>query len=126
MGCNYYAKIKLTDELETQLIEAVKNHDFEKIKMLMPTNIHIGKSSIGWQFLFNHNNWKYFDENIESLRYFLLNSEIKDEYDEVMPSEKFLAMVELQKRFKPNLKYNGEKTGEMLFGLNFSTSTDFS
>lgn len=59
MGVNYYLKKLPSKERKEELIEAVKKDDVNTIRNLtnnMYNNlIHLGKSSIGWQFNFNPN-----------------------------------------------------------------------
>lgn len=59
MGTNYYLKKLPSKERKEELIEAVKKDDVSTIRNLtdnMYNNlIHLGKSSIGWQFDFNPN-----------------------------------------------------------------------
>lgn len=47
--------------------------------------IHIGKASAGWQFCFDHNDWKYYDKTKKSIRTFIINElleggQLVDEY----------------------------------------------
>lgn len=39
--------------------------------------IHIGKSSKGWQFLFDHNNWEYYEGTKASINAFLQDEILK-------------------------------------------------
>jgi len=64
--------------------------------------IHIGKSSVGWQFLFNHNNWKYYQPTQESINDFLQREILAggafiDEYGEKVSLKDFWDMVESEK-----------------------------
>ena len=60
--------------------------------------IHIGKSSAGWLFLFHANKlWSNYDEVKEWLKQHTVNNKeyvILDEYDEEVPFEEFINMVE--------------------------------
>lgn len=148
MGTNYYTIPKLSDAQKEQVIEDVRNDRFTEALDKLPTPIHIGKSSAGWQFIFNHNDWKHFDKTLESLQNFIAQSEIEDEYGSPITSEEFWSMVQSKAHLLDNKEYyeNWEKynkdfiTGEPLpkpaytpkdywqethFGLFFSTSTDF-
>ena len=120
MGCNYYAIPKATDSLKLEIIEKVVKNNFKAAKNLMPCEIHIGKSSAGWQFLFNHNNWEYFERNKSSLYKFLKKSDIIDEYGRIISYEDFITII----RNKQNEKFNDFETE--YFGFNFCTSTEFS
>ena len=69
MGTNYYAVRKLTDN---------KVSNLRKI-LTKPERIHVGKSSGGWEFIFNHNNWEHYKTKNQLIN-FLKNSQIRDEY----------------------------------------------
>jgi hypothetical protein len=125
MGCNYYAIPKATEKLKNEIILAVNLEDFTTVKRLIPIEVHIGKSSGGWQFCFNHNNWQYFEKSKESLVAFLLACDIFDEYDRPVSNEEFWNLVENKKGGQAHLTWNGSECGTMQFGLNFSNSTDF-
>lgn len=70
------------------------------------TPIHIGKSSIGWLFLFQAQNETWYDPPVvwntwpqvrDWLRKYTVESKdfvIIDEYDEVIPYDEFVKMVE--------------------------------
>lgn len=126
MGTNYYAIRKASDDLKAKIILAIKQDDFETAKNLIPEKVHIGKSSAGWQFCFNHNDWKYFKRSLQDLEEFLSSSKITNEYGEDVSSDEFWKMVELKKDGKKHLFWNGRECGTMEFGLNFSNSTSFS
>ena len=116
---------------------------YEELKELAPPHeIHIGKSSGGWKFLFNHNHWRYWD-SLEGLKEFLDSHELYNEYRESTTPEEFWDLVEAKKdgidgkqyeerwdEFhpglpKPSYMYSGTPTDEEWFGLRFSTSTEF-
>lgn len=85
-------------DFEDKLSELCKNHDLEglisytdKIKQKMEyEKVHIGKRSGGWKFLFNHNNWKYYDATRESINEFLMSCDsIVNEYGDELTVEQF-------------------------------------
>jgi len=121
MGTNYYAIPKATDDLKGKIIDKVNEGDFDYARKLMPDEVHIGKSSAGWQFMFNHNNWKYFKSTRDHLELFLKICNIKDEYDRAISYDDFWEMVEMKKDAKADHQYCS-----VYFGLQFSNSTDFS
>lgn len=119
MGTNYYGQIRATPELKSEIIDLINNNMLLEVKRRIPDHIHIGKSSFGWEFIFNHNSWEYFDKNIESLKSFLKSVEIEDEYGRPVTFDEFWKMVESKK---------GQSVSShdiSFFGLRFSTSTDF-
>lgn len=120
MGCNYYAIPKATNELKDKIISAVQLGEMRIAKDLIPDEIHIGKSSFGWKFLFNHNDWQYFEQSEESLKSFLSNCDIHDEYHRPIAYDDFWKMVD-SKQEQSHTSY-----GTMQFDFNFSNSTDFS
>lgn len=74
MGTNFYFIPKISDEaVNNILIKAKKldkNRDYSDVKDLynevqdvLDTEIHLGKRSCGWQFLWNHNDLKYYQPN---------------------------------------------------------------
>ncbi len=75
MGTNYYIK---EDECESC-------GRYEEI--------HLGKSSAGWNFSFQYNGGKYY-KNIKEMKEWLLSKRIEDEYGESVGYHKFWAMVE--------------------------------
>lgn len=125
MGTNYYAIPKVEEPQKKAIYEAIKKDDYETAKRLIPKPIHIGKSSIGWAFLFNHNDWKYFHD-MEGLECFLKSSTIVDEYGSQISYHDFFELIHSKANEKKNLLWNGYEIGIIEFGLNFSTSTDFS
>lgn len=77
--------------------------------------IHIGKSSMGWMFLFHEVNepywdvpvvWHSYEEVVNWLQKYIVDScdyVIIDEYDEIIPPSDFIKMVEQkQEHFKDN------------------------
>jgi len=107
MGTNYYAikKVNLQDRIK--MLDAISKDEFGKLKELIPQEIHIGKSSMGWQFIFDHSDWKYFDKSKNSINEFLLKCTIMDEYGEEIALDSFWEMVD--KRVSLNLIYNTEQ-----------------
>lgn len=99
MGTNFYMKripteddIQKIGELSTQrLFDELQNYLAE-----MNEEIHIGKRSRGWKFLFNHQNGEYFDpRHQESLKAWLDDPHYKiiDEYGEEYTFEQFWQMI---------------------------------
>jgi hypothetical protein len=134
MGCNYYAKKKATPGLKANIKAHIDVEAFDEAIALIPKQIHIGKSSGGWKFLFNHNNWQHFGKTIESLQLFLKQCIITDEYGDEISYEAFWKFVETKQGGLDNIQYynkypaqfNGQYYQEDHFGLFFSTNTEFS
>ena len=128
MGTNYYARIIPKEEDKQNLIDAINNNQYNIIEDLAPelygrrneytrkgNEIHLGKRSCGWKFLWNPNVIKYaegyLDENKEYVPVYkydyvypltkqgitdFCNREdviITDEYGETFSAEEFLKMA---------------------------------
>lgn len=102
MGTNFYFIPKISDEaVDNILIKAKKldkNRNYSDVKDLynelqdvLDTEIHLGKRSCGWQFLWNHNDLKYYKPDLKSIKKFLEESEgiIYDEYGDSYTVEQF-------------------------------------
>lgn len=159
MGMNYYLKRKvMPPERKAYFQELLDNDDMYRLSQeaeeeLKVNRIHIGKSSMGWQFLFDPNHLKYYQPNRESVNQFLTqeNYSIVDEIGEEMSVEEFWQLVDSKKDkiscaeyyrdhmdelasvqyyMRPDLECAKYDRGLSDFitedGLRFSTSTDFS
>jgi hypothetical protein len=101
------------------------------------TNIHLGKRSSGWKFLWNWNDSKYYKTK-EELFEFIKSGRVVDEYGELMNQEEFIQMalswgqedgwdIETYHKENPERNVWGQsKHEEYLDGLRVSTSTEFS
>ena len=104
MGTNVYAhKIKIAEDPDfkkilNKIVKSIQNEDFELLDELNEERVnkwnsnivHIGKRSGGWKFLFNHNNWKYYDYTRESINNFLKSCyKIVNEYGQEITPEEF-------------------------------------
>ena len=104
MGTNYYAyKYEIEESEYQQLSDFAQNHDIiaiqgwidERRHRFENSKIHIGKSSGGWAFLFNHNNWKYYDFTRESITRFLESCYIiRDEYGKSISIEDLWKLID--------------------------------
>lgn len=119
MGTNYYAIPKANEEIKVKIIKAICDDDWQTAHSLMPVKIHIGKSSGGWQFLFNHNNWEYYTS--KTLPEFLANCRLMNEYNEPVNINDFWHLVDRKGNDKPELEY-----GQLIDGLVYSNYTEFS
>lgn len=66
--------------------------------------------SIGWKFLWDANNFTYFDSNVKSLHEFLKSGVIEDEYGDVYSYEDFI-----------NTLAEREQVPNLLDGMSYST-----
>ena len=76
MGMNYYTRTKKCPTCEHK-----------------PEGIHLGKSSMGWQFTFQYNGGEFY-KNIQEMADWLADKEIEDEYGQPVSHEEFWKMIE--------------------------------
>lgn len=113
MGTNFYCKHKIPEHkrkafidkvntLSAKLIEESKKEvsDFEPIlydfkdhidSEFDTKEIHLGKRSYGWQFLWDYHNGLYFQPTLKSIKEFLSNKDliIYNEYGEMFTLDQF-------------------------------------
>lgn len=121
MGTNYYLVKKLEDVQVIKAILLLISHDYQGVKDMLPEEIHIGKSSSGWQFTFDHNNWEHFEKSRKSVEKFLKSGTIYCEYGERVSLEEFWEKV----KSKKGGMYSKEHSSKVE-GLVFFNHTDFS
>jgi len=71
-----------------------------------PESIHLGKSSMGWQFSFQYNGGRYY-KNVEEMREWLKDKSIFDEYGEKLSHEEFWKIVAAKQ--KPEFKNHAQQ-----------------
>ena len=120
MGTNYYAIPKVDEATKIKMHEAIDRNDFDAVKRMTPETVHIGKSSFGWAFIFNHHNWEHFGKELLFIKGFLNECQIVNEYGDQITHDGFWELVENKKDLKTGTYC------EIHFGHAFSTSTDFS
>ena len=148
MSLNYYAKqIRVLAEIDAkeqrvtdELRSLSKNTSIENTSIELDDvifdyfknmrdsveNIHIGLYSNEWRFLFNHNDWKYFNSR-DTLIEWLDTVEIQSEYGDVVSTKDFMDMVNSCEDGRQALNYilHNPKAYEHRNGLRFSKVTDF-
>jgi len=119
MGMNYY----LIQKNESEILDAV----YKVLKELnaynysiKPMRVHLGKSSSGWQFIFDHNDFKYFSRNIHSFMTFVSQYQIIDQYEKKYTFEEFFKIVDNKRSCPIDVECYLD------FGLCFNEKTDFS
>lgn len=90
MGTNFYLRRNLSNDQKELLKQYIDQDEYDKIRDNLPGDIHIGKRSYGWKFLWNANKFQYFEPNIESLYEFLKSGDIYDEYGEKYTFDQFI------------------------------------
>ena len=121
MGTNFYARIIPKEEDKQKLIDAINNNQYDIIENLaselygrrddysgIGNEIHLGKRSGGWKFLWNPNVIKVWDSEAydyaynyvypltkEGITNFIMRKDviITDEYGETFSAEDFLEMA---------------------------------
>ena len=90
MGTNYYALLNVCEHCNKPEKE-----------------IHIGKSSYGWTFLFRYHGGEYY-ETFKEFKKFLKDKVIKDEYGKVITHKDFWETVKVKKKFKTHESHHNE------------------
>jgi hypothetical protein len=118
MGTNYYAIPRQSEENHQRIVKLINDRLYDEAAEYFPRRIHIGKSSGGWKFIFNHNNWVFY-ETKEGLKSFLDTCDIIDEYGRPVSGAEFWSMV--------GDRDNNKSHNEICrFGLEFCRSAEFS
>lgn len=115
MGTNYY-RIPTVEELEKrrerlqERISRMNLEDAGRVERGFPIDndnwdthnpwteftegmsVHLGKRSGGWQFAWNHQNWKYFT-NKKELFSFIRSGRVVNEYGEELAPDDFIEMA---------------------------------
>lgn len=120
------------DNTELDLVEKVK--EFIESNSDLEEEIHLGKRSYGWQFLWDYHNGKYFKPNLESIKNFLSQDDIViyDEYGEHFTVDQLFNDELNNSLYKDSTHDDGMNGGysEYYFksedGLRFSKFEDFS
>jgi hypothetical protein len=107
-------------------------------EFLEGTNIHLGKRSGGWKFIWNWNSGKYYKTK-EELFKFIRDGRVVDEYGEQIDVEEFITMAldwgkddgwDIETYYKDHPEHQmpigRDVYEEYIDGLRVSTSVDFS
>lgn len=102
----------------------------EMILDIIPERVHLGKRSHGWQFLWDYHDGRYFKANLESIKEYLKDKIIVDEYGEVFSLDQFLNEEIADCLYNTDGKlYDGMESYPSYYfisdGLRFSKSEDF-
>lgn len=100
------------------------------------SNIHLGKRSAGWKFLWNFHKDEYYHD-LESLRSFISSGRIVNEYGDELGVEEFMQMAlewgqedgwdqESYYKENPESRSIWSRPERYVDGLRISDSTDFS
>jgi hypothetical protein len=125
MGTNYFAIPKLDKGEKATLIKAIEEDNVLEARKIMPVEVHIGKSSMGWKFLFNHNDWDYFKDEVELIQW-LAHCDIRTEYGTPVEYGEFIKMVSSKQSENQPIKNDSSGWYKWKGEYCFSTSTEFS
>ena len=93
MGTNFYIRKKIKESDKRTIQELLDKDDMDGVAIYAkenPNEIHIGKRSYGWKFLWDAHEFRYFNPDVESIHEFLRSGTIVDEYGEEYTFEQFL------------------------------------
>lgn len=92
MGTNFYLRRKLDEDTKKVLKQYVDTSNIDMIEEILKDykEIHIGKRSYGWKFLWDAHYFKYFKPNKKSLFEWLKSGDIYDEYGEKFTFNQFI------------------------------------
>ena len=107
-------------------------------EFLEGTNIHLGKRSGGWKFIWNWNRGKYYKTKDELFE-FIRSGRVVDEYGQQIDVEEFITMAldwgkedgwDIETYYKEHpehrMSFGRDVYEEYIDGLRVSTSVDFS
>lgn len=103
----------------------------EMILDIIPERVHLGKRSHGWQFLWDYHDGRYFKANLESIKEYLKDKIIVDEYGEVFSLDQFLddeigyCLYNADGKLEDGMREYSRYTFISDDGLRFSKSEDF-
>ena len=116
MSTKYYALPKVNEKERSEMIQSIQQGNIFQLKSILSREVIIGVGRAGAQFTFYHHDWRYFEKSEESLKAFLQNSYISDEYENESTFQAFWEKVEYSK--------NGRAFGDEIFsGLVFSNGS---
>lgn len=90
MGTNFYLRRKLSQEEKQHIINSINNDNWNEVRDCLPEDIHIGKRSAGWKFLWDAHYFKYFKPSKEALFEWLKSGQIIDEYGRKFTFDQFI------------------------------------
>ena len=80
MGTNFYLRRKLSQDEKQYIINCINNDDWSEVRGCLPEDVHIGKRSGGWKFLWDAHFFRYYKPNKQALFDWLKSGQIIDEY----------------------------------------------
>lgn len=92
MGTNFYLKRKINESTKKVLKDCIDKDDIDTVRSILNDykDIHIGKRSAGWKFLWDAHYFKYFKPNKKSIFDWLKSGDIYNEYNEKFTFNQFI------------------------------------
>lgn len=92
MGTNFYLRKKLDKDVKELLKKYIDEDNLDAIDEVLKDykEIHIGKRSYGWKFLWDAHYFKYFKPNKKSIFEWLKSGDIYDEYGKKFTFDQFI------------------------------------
>jgi len=144
MGTNFYGRqIQVLNELEEKQIrieEEIRSQipnsstelddvitDYFNLKRSEILTVHIGKRSVGWAFLFDHNNWEFY-KDWDSFLTWCETVQIENEYGQEFTTEEFLEEIKecKDREYAQKSKRENSQWYVKVGSMEFSSSTNFS
>lgn len=114
MGTNFYLRHKLSQEEKQKVKQLIDADKYEELRELLPEDIHIGKRSYGWKFLWDAHYFKHFKPTKESLFEWLKSGQIIDEYGELFTFDEFINDEVVYEGFDLDAYYNSNPYGSYI------------
>ena len=124
MGTNFYMKQYLTPEQKQEVVKLINEDKYYEAREILECakDIHIGKRSSGWKFLWDVHDFRYYKPTKEALMEWLKSGDIIDEYGEHFTFEQFMKEqlgvcyledgYDLERYYKENPQFNKCYMGE--------------
>ena len=90
MGTNFYLRRKLSQKEKEIAKQYIDEDKYDEIRKMLPEDIHIGKRSYGWKFLWDAHFFEYFEPTKESLFDWLESGQIIDECGDEFTFDQFI------------------------------------
>lgn len=90
MGTNFYLRKKLSQKEKEIAKQYIEENKYDEVREILSEDIHIGKRSAGWKFLWDAHYFEYFEPTKESLFDWLESGQIIDEYGEEFTFDQFI------------------------------------
>lgn len=106
MGTNFYLRHKLSQEEKQKAKQLLDEDKYDELRNLLPKDIHIGKRSYGWKFLWDAHYFNYFKPTKESLFEWLKSGQIINEYGKHFTFDEFINDEVIYEGFDLDAYYN--------------------